>query len=120
MDVDFSTLNDNVEKFIAPVEGGNFRASIFTGSLSANVAKLQAAKMFERELNRKSYRQARASDFGDFDEQPVEEHAYQATYGASRGELIVAEKWRCVRKIAFGSTSVVYLSFSVDYEEVDE
>ncbi|OQV14065.1 Casein kinase I isoform alpha [Hypsibius exemplaris] len=117
MNMSLSKLNGNVEAINTESGGSNFRASLFAGSVGANVANLQAAKHFEREMNRKSYRQARADGFEHFDEQPTDQHAFMDTYSVSRGELLVAEKWRCVRKIAFGSTSVVYLAFSVDYEE---
>jgi hypothetical protein len=87
-------------------------------AFAKNVANFQKTKFVEEELNRKSQCQARADDLGHFDQQWIDKHDFCSTYAVSRGELLVAEKWRCVRKIAFGSTSIVYLSFSIDFEKV--
>lgn len=95
-----------------------FRDSIFAGTLAAHTGDLMLARAFAREIDRKSYQQVESSDELRGEVEPPYTGDSQKTYSVSRGELLVGGWWRCVRKIAFGSTGVVYLAYSLDYTRV--
>ncbi|XP_055351138.1 casein kinase I-like [Paramacrobiotus metropolitanus] len=75
--------------------------------------------VLRKEIERRSHQQAKQNELGVFlpAQQINRSEDWEGLYQVSRGELLIADTWRCVRKIAVGSCSAIYLAYSLDYEK---